>query len=140
MALAKPVRSYGIFAQMSRHYPCFSIMHYKRLKLIGRTFDNRLIAFYKTIDIHTIISLVQNDTDQALSDANQAVTLSPDSTAARIALSYAQQNFDSTEIAAQHNNMGISYFLMGHYEKSLDHRYIRSGLFERHWVGYPGFA
>jgi len=41
--------------------------------------------------LRAVINVVQNDNDQALADAKQAVTLSPDSAAAKIALSYAQQ-------------------------------------------------
>ncbi len=36
------------------------------------------------------------------------------------ALEAALLNYDSTEIAAQHSNKGISYFLMGNYEKSIE--------------------
>ena len=41
--------------------------------------------------LRAVINVVQNDNDQALLDARQAVALSPDSAAAKIALSYAQQ-------------------------------------------------
>jgi Tfp pilus assembly protein PilF len=42
-----------------------------------------------------VINVVQNNNEQALADANRAVELSPDSSAAKIALSYAQQaSFD----------------------------------------------
>jgi tetratricopeptide (TPR) repeat protein len=41
--------------------------------------------------LRAVINVVQNDNAQALVDAKQAVTLSPDSAAAKIALSYAQQ-------------------------------------------------
>jgi len=41
--------------------------------------------------LRAVINVVQNHNDQALADANQAVSLSPDSAAAKIALSYAQQ-------------------------------------------------
>ena len=41
--------------------------------------------------LKAVINVVQNHNDQALVDAKQAVTLSPDSAAAKIALSYAQQ-------------------------------------------------
>ncbi len=42
--------------------------------------------------LRSIIGVVQNDREQALADAQEAVTLNPDSAAARIALSYAQQS------------------------------------------------
>jgi len=42
--------------------------------------------------LRSVIALVQNKSEHALNDANQAVDLSPDSTAAKIALSYAQQS------------------------------------------------
>jgi tetratricopeptide (TPR) repeat protein len=42
--------------------------------------------------LRAVIHVVQNNNDQALADANQAVSLSPDSAAAKIALSYAQQS------------------------------------------------
>ena len=41
--------------------------------------------------LRAVINVVQNNNDQALADANQAVEYSPRSTAAKIALSYAQQ-------------------------------------------------
>jgi len=41
--------------------------------------------------LRSVIAVVQNDNARALADANQAVALSPDSAAPRIALSYAQQ-------------------------------------------------
>ncbi|MDH3980264.1 MAG: TonB-dependent receptor, partial [Gammaproteobacteria bacterium] len=41
--------------------------------------------------LRAVINVVQNQPEQALADANQAVTLSSDSSAAKIALSYAQQ-------------------------------------------------
>jgi Tfp pilus assembly protein PilF len=41
--------------------------------------------------LKAVINVVQNHNDQALVDAKQAVKLSPDSAAAKIALSYAQQ-------------------------------------------------
>lgn len=41
--------------------------------------------------LRAVINVVQNNQTQALDDANQAVRLSPDSAAAKIALSYAQQ-------------------------------------------------
>jgi tetratricopeptide (TPR) repeat protein len=41
--------------------------------------------------LRAVINVTQNDNTQALADANQAVSLSPDSAAAKIALSYAQQ-------------------------------------------------
>jgi tetratricopeptide (TPR) repeat protein len=41
--------------------------------------------------LRAVIHVAQNRNEQALADANQAVQLSPDSTAAKIALSYAQQ-------------------------------------------------
>jgi tetratricopeptide (TPR) repeat protein len=41
--------------------------------------------------LRAVINVVQNNNDQALADGNQAVALSPDSSAAKIALSYAQQ-------------------------------------------------
>jgi len=41
--------------------------------------------------LSAVINVVQNNNDQALADGNQAVALSPDSSAAKIALSYAQQ-------------------------------------------------
>ncbi|NNJ94701.1 MAG: TonB-dependent receptor, partial [Halobacteria archaeon] len=41
--------------------------------------------------LRAVINVVQNQPDQALADAGQGVSLSPDSTAAKIALSYAQQ-------------------------------------------------
>jgi tetratricopeptide (TPR) repeat protein len=41
--------------------------------------------------LRAVINVVQNNNDQALLDANQAVEYSPRSTAAKIALSYAQQ-------------------------------------------------
>jgi len=41
--------------------------------------------------LRAVVSVVQNNDEQALADARQAVVLSPDSSAARIALSYAQQ-------------------------------------------------
>jgi len=41
--------------------------------------------------LRSVINVVQNNSDQALTDANQAVTLNPDASAPRIALSYAQQ-------------------------------------------------
>ena len=41
--------------------------------------------------LQTIIAVVQNDTDKALSVAQQAVQVAPDSATAHIALSYAQQ-------------------------------------------------
>jgi tetratricopeptide (TPR) repeat protein len=41
--------------------------------------------------LRSVIAVVQNDNAQALADANQAVALSPDTAAPRIALSYAQQ-------------------------------------------------
>jgi tetratricopeptide (TPR) repeat protein len=41
--------------------------------------------------LSAVIHVVQNNNDQALADAQQAVSLSPDSAAAKIALSYAQQ-------------------------------------------------
>ncbi len=41
--------------------------------------------------LSAIINVVQNQNDQALADANQAVALDPESAAAKIALSYAQQ-------------------------------------------------
>ena len=41
--------------------------------------------------LSAVINVVQNNKDQALADGNQAVALSPDSSAAKIALSYAQQ-------------------------------------------------
>jgi len=48
--------------------------------------------------LRAVIAVVQNQREQALADAGQAVKLSPDSSAAKIALSYAQQaNFQITE-------------------------------------------
>jgi len=48
--------------------------------------------------LRAVIHVVQNQPDQALADASQGVSLSPDSTAAKIALSYAQQaNFQINE-------------------------------------------
>ncbi len=41
--------------------------------------------------LRAVINVVQNENAQALADANQAVTLSPDTAAPKIALSYAQQ-------------------------------------------------
>ena len=41
--------------------------------------------------LRAVINVVQNNNEQALADGNQAVALSPDSAAAKIALSYAQQ-------------------------------------------------
>ena len=41
--------------------------------------------------LRAVFHVVQNNNDQALVDANHAVSLSPDSAAAKIALSYAQQ-------------------------------------------------
>jgi len=41
--------------------------------------------------LRSVIAVVQNDNARALADANQAVALSPDTAAPRIALSYAQQ-------------------------------------------------
>jgi Tfp pilus assembly protein PilF len=41
--------------------------------------------------LRAVIDVVQNNNDQALIDAKRAVTLSPESSAAKIALSYAQQ-------------------------------------------------
>jgi tetratricopeptide (TPR) repeat protein len=41
--------------------------------------------------LRAVINVVQNNNEQALADGNQAVALSPDSSAAKIALSYAQQ-------------------------------------------------
>jgi tetratricopeptide (TPR) repeat protein len=41
--------------------------------------------------LRAVINVVQNDNAQALADANQAVTLSPDAAAPKVALSYAQQ-------------------------------------------------
>jgi len=41
--------------------------------------------------LRSVIHVTQNDKAQALADANQAVALSPDASAPRIALSYAQQ-------------------------------------------------
>ena len=41
--------------------------------------------------LRAVINVVQNQQEQALADGSQAVSLSPDSTAAKIALSYAQQ-------------------------------------------------
>jgi len=41
--------------------------------------------------LRSVIAVVQNDNARALADANQAVSLSPDAAAPRIALSYAQQ-------------------------------------------------
>lgn len=41
--------------------------------------------------LRAVINVVQNNQTQALDDANQAVKLSPDNAAAKIALSYAQQ-------------------------------------------------
>lgn len=41
--------------------------------------------------LRAVINVVQNNNDQALADGSQAVALSPDSSAAKIALSYAQQ-------------------------------------------------
>jgi tetratricopeptide (TPR) repeat protein len=53
--------------------------------------------------LRAVINVVQNRREQALADGNQAVSLSPDSAAAKIALSYAQQgNF---QINAARNTM-----------------------------------
>jgi tetratricopeptide (TPR) repeat protein len=51
--------------------------------------------------LRAVINVVQNRNEQALADAQQAVALAPDSTAAKIALSYAQQaNFRLQEARA----------------------------------------
>ena len=48
--------------------------------------------------LRAVINVVQNQPEQALADASQGVSLSPDSAAAKIALSYAQQaNFQINE-------------------------------------------
>jgi len=48
--------------------------------------------------LRAVIGVVQNQQEQALADARQGVALSPESAAAKIALSYAQQaNFQITE-------------------------------------------
>jgi tetratricopeptide (TPR) repeat protein len=53
--------------------------------------------------LRAVINVVQNNTDQALADGNQAVALSPDSSAAKIALSYAQQA--AFDIQAAHDTL-----------------------------------
>ncbi|MDH3714937.1 MAG: FecR domain-containing protein [Gammaproteobacteria bacterium] len=56
--------------------------------------DSALTADAQTgsaLALRAVIAVVQNDAAQALEDARQAVTLSPDAAAPRIALSYAQQ-------------------------------------------------
>jgi ferric-dicitrate binding protein FerR (iron transport regulator) len=45
----------------------------------------------RALGLSAVIAVVQNQTAQALADARRAVALSPDETAAKIALSYAQQ-------------------------------------------------
>jgi tetratricopeptide (TPR) repeat protein len=45
----------------------------------------------RALALSAVIAIVQNETAQALADANRAVELSPDEAAAKIALSYAQQ-------------------------------------------------
>ena len=49
--------------------------------------------------LRAVINVVQNNNEQALDDGNQAVALSPDSAAAKIALSYAQQAVFEIKVA-----------------------------------------
>lgn len=90
--------------------PGFFIYRAQLLLAVGRADEARLdIERALALDagasgayaLQAIISVVQNDKDQALALATRAVELDPKSSAAQIALSYAQQaNFDIEEAKA----------------------------------------